>query len=544
LFLFVLALPVAVTPALAATCVSGQVVGSDQAGAPAPGVNGITAILVRAADAAVVGATTTATAGPCGGGAAPGTYSFAITDQSGAFNVILLDERGCGAANSAIPPAGAPGCPASSSGSGVTGSGCAPLAICGYAPSAIPITLIGGAGTQNVGTTTLTVAMAPSPAEAALTDGNNDGAFGYVENLQGLGLGGLVVTATCGATTIPVATDVGTGRWRIAGLPSGTACSFTLSGPGVTAGANVGPSLTLGPWTTPGTVAAAGGGAWLNAGSFALSQAIEAPPSRGFVTGTVTDSTGQPLANVNVVLTDGAGRTYAVMTNGAGQFIFTGPNGEGVFTGRAKLVIGDNTNDYVGCPPGAACGYFPAFNQSVGVIAGQNVNAGTFALASKIAPSTSEAALPAGTVGAFGYAVNQNGLGIGGLTVTAYQIAGPGTPAGNAPGGAPLASLLNGSGAGAIPAAGVAAVQTDAQTGRFRMVGLTPGATYVFVVSGPGVTPAGTAGASCLVPQPGNPLAPGASAPSTCADIISFATAPAGTWADPAFTQPDAVPTE
>src|SRR5262249_52958176 len=146
----------------------------------------------------------------------------------------------------------------------------APLAGCSYLPSAIPVTLTGGPITQNVGTTLLQIALAPTTAEATLSDGNNDGAFGFVENLQGIGSGGLVVTAVCGATTLAVATDVGTGRWRIPGLPSGTLCGFTLSGPGVTTGANLGPSLTLGPWLTPGAAAAAGGGAWLDAGAFAV----------------------------------------------------------------------------------------------------------------------------------------------------------------------------------------------------------------------------------------------------------------------------------
>src|SRR5579871_5272853 len=613
LVLLALVLPVAtVTPVFAATSVSGTVNGSDAAGAS--GVPGITVALVRLSDATVIAATLSGAGGTytLGGGTAgqPGNF----TDQSGSFVLVFLDNRGCGAANLATPAfpgtppaAGAPGCPTGAAGTAT--AGCVAASVCGYQPSVIPITLVGGTITQSGGTVTLN--PAPIPTGLGTPSATTDAAFGFVVNTQGLGVQGLTVTAiplaggaACGSGTAPiglpigaacttaaaaaspaialpspVATQPATGLWVITGLTPGAAYYFELSGPGVTPGttltpsnagisggvmgcsappaapgpgcttgsafASAGPPLglagsnTLPPfivgggagWVMPGTNPPAVGGKWVNAGTFAISQAISSPAGRGFVTGQVNKSDGTPDPNVNVVLTDATGQTYATTTNGAGAFIFTGlaQNGQGVFAGTAKLVIADNDNDYgapsgfaagspAQCPPAAACGFFPAANTSIAVTAGVTTNAGTFTLANKISPASGAEGIPAlgTTAGTFGYAVNSSGQGIGGLTVTAYVgtfPTGTGLPA-----PAPVAAGFTNP------------VVTDAQTGRWRMGGLVPGTTYTFVLSGPGVSPPGGAAAtvSCLAPVPAN-----AGGTTTCTDVITM---PAGgLWADPVF---------
>src|SRR5581483_9308525 len=121
LMILALVLPVAtITPALAATGVSGTVVGADNVPGTSvgtAGVAGITVALVRNSDASIIGATQSGLGG---------AFTIAgFTDQSGAFTLVFLDERGCGASTAGVLAGLAGGAAVGACAAGQTGSAAA-----------------------------------------------------------------------------------------------------------------------------------------------------------------------------------------------------------------------------------------------------------------------------------------------------------------------------------------------------------------------------------------------------------------------------------
>jgi hypothetical protein len=110
----------------------------------------------------------------------------------------------------------------------VAGGG--PGTACGFLPAFVSVNVVAAAVTgQDL---TLANKFAPALAPPAGTAG----AFGYVVNDAGQGVGGMIITATGPAGAAippPVTTSPQTGLWIMTGLTPATAYTFTLSGPGV-----------------------------------------------------------------------------------------------------------------------------------------------------------------------------------------------------------------------------------------------------------------------------------------------------------------------
>jgi hypothetical protein len=139
----------------------------------------------------------------------------------------------------------------------------------------------------------------------------------------------------------------------------------------------------------------------------------------------------------------------------------------------------------INCPPptapatsnaGATCGFLPAtvtVSVAAGTVIGQDIT-----LQNKFAPAAG--LTPATGANAFGYVVNGQGQGVGGIVITAST----GSATGPVVGTAVCPSPPSGVGA-TTPVPG-----TCTQTGLWIMNGLPAGTTVFFTISGPGLTAA------------------------------------------------------
>jgi hypothetical protein len=138
-------------------------------------------------------------------------------------------------------------------------AGCAAGTPCGLLPAGVIVQVAGGVATG--GNVVLTSKLAPvtGPSSGA-------GAFGYVMNFQGVGIGGYTITATAaGAPTVTAVSATQTGLWTMSGLAANTTYTFTLNGPGVV-DSNVRPAQSVtartaaaGRWVDPSFVITAPG---------------------------------------------------------------------------------------------------------------------------------------------------------------------------------------------------------------------------------------------------------------------------------------------
>src|SRR5581483_8839656 len=227
---------------------------------------------------------------------------------------------------------------------------------------------------------------------AAIALGANAGAFGYVVNGLGQGVGGVTVTATTpggasftavcpspptglNVTTPAPGTCTQTGLWIITGLPPATAgVTFTISGPNIT-DANVRPSVPAaanGSLPPPTIVAATTGpGTWIDPNWII----VQAGPPTGtiplpvagsaIIRGTVTDSQGQPFTGPGafVVLYRDSSRSWAASTE---------------FTPGVPAVVPAVTatgNRIAQTRPGTF-GFFPLGAQIVPIVAAAALDAG------------------------------------------------------------------------------------------------------------------------------------------------------------------------
>jgi hypothetical protein len=225
-------------------------------------------------------------------------------------------------------------------------------------------------------------------------------------------------------------------------------------------------------------------------------QPLAAVAGRGTVAGSLFGSDGRPLDNATLTLKDISGNVHTrvsgsncingnvVSLPGTGFFCFddsspTVEDGTGLPVGPAIITVVNNTPANCGIAPvtsvgpGAVCGFLPAtvtVNVAAATVTGQDIT-----LQNKFAPAPPA---PAGA-GAFGYVVNDQGQGVGGITITAGGLS----------------------------------ATTATQTGLWVLTGL-PAATNVnFVISGPGL--------SATNVRPGL--------------TITRTTGPVGTWIDPSW---------
>jgi hypothetical protein len=427
-------------------------------------------------------------------------------------------------------------------------TGCLPGAPCGHLPLVQSNVSIPNATFQNTDVT-LQVKFAPTAAEllatlptATVFPGGTVGVFGYVVTAAGgactqggtpgapCGVGGVVITATAaGQPTLTTVTDFGTGRWRIVGLTPATSYTFTATFTGATGTANALSCATfVSAAATPFLSAAVGNtctdtvvtpttaGNWADPVFVIVTppvQSVVVPPVNfGFITGTVVDSAGLPVAGTLVTLYQlSTQTTLATTTNLNGQYAFfqlgpanapagvaacitlaaataTSPAGTGCagLTPDTYTVTVVDTRFPLTCQPGPGviggpitqpvCGGLPAAT-TVTLGANQVLNTTTtaalaFRLADKIPPG---GAVPGGLAGVFGYVIE---------SATGAPIPGA------------IISFSTGSGA---PQFAAQVAQTDV-TGRYQVT-LSTGVAYTATLTlPPGFAGACTVGAGAPIP--------------------------------------------
>lgn len=228
-------------------------------------------------------------------------------------------------------------------------------AACGFLISTVTVNVAAGTVTGQ----DIPLGNKFTPARAAV----GAGAIGYVQNLQGRGIGGVTVfacpganVAGCGTTVVPPAAGVvtatttpDTGLWIMEGLTPATAYTFAIAGPGVVpgvvsgagiGGSNVRPVRRIGTTITTGINATTGAaGTWIDPSwiivqpGFPLQQPLP-PTGAGSIRGQVTDSRGAP---------------------------FTGPGAIAVLWQRTTRNIVAITDAAPGVPANPTFGGFPEF---------------------------------------------------------------------------------------------------------------------------------------------------------------------------------------
>jgi len=246
-------------------------------------------------------------------------------------------------------------CPPPPSGAALPTTPGAPGSICGTLPNTVTVSVQAG---QVVGQdVTLQNKFAPA---AGIALGASAGAFGYVVNGLGQGVGGVIITASGGGLTAPVVafcpspttgipnvqgnppgTCTQTGLWVMPGLPANANITFTITGAQIQA-QNVRPALTItqrttanGTWIDP---------SWIIVAPGPVPGAIPLPVvGSGILRGTVLDSQGQPFtgAGAFAVLYRLSTRSFAAST---------------AFTGTTPAVRGSALVN------GIPVGFFPVGN--------------------------------------------------------------------------------------------------------------------------------------------------------------------------------------